>query len=125
MHENKSNRKDDDLTGVQGWIIGFIYTSNSKPKDVFQRDIENEFHIRRSTATGILKLLEKNEYIKRIPVSYDKRLKKIILTEKAKLIHEDMVKRIEKFDEELEKGISEFELEMFFKVVDKVKKNIE
>ncbi len=34
-------------------------------KEIFQKDIEAEFNIRRSTATGILKLMEKNGFINR------------------------------------------------------------
>ena len=40
------------LTGVQKWVIGYL--SEHEGQDVFQRDLEEEFSIRRSTATGIL-----------------------------------------------------------------------
>ena len=39
-------------TGVQGWIIGYLY--ENRDKEVFQRDIQQQFSIRRSTVTGIL-----------------------------------------------------------------------
>ena len=34
-------------TGVQGWIIGYLYENQGK--EVFQRDIQEQFSIRRST----------------------------------------------------------------------------
>ena len=49
----------DGLTGVRLAVIGFI-GENSIKKDIFQKDIENEFEIRRSTATCLLKQLEKD-----------------------------------------------------------------
>ena len=48
---------------MQGWIIDYIYDRGNDP--VFQRDIEKEFTIRRSTATELLKLMEKNGLITR------------------------------------------------------------
>ena len=39
-----------ETTGMQGWIIGFLH--RNEDRDMFQRDVEAEFNIRRSTATG-------------------------------------------------------------------------
>lgn len=49
----------DRLTGMHGWFIGFIYHRNVVWINTFQRDMEAEFSIRRSTATRILQLMEK------------------------------------------------------------------
>ena len=67
-----------ETTGMQGWIIGFLH--RNEDRDMFQRDVEAEFNIRRSTATGILQLMEKNGFLLREPVAYDARLKKLVLT---------------------------------------------
>ena len=58
---------DDHPTGVQGWIIGYLY--RNREKEVFQRDIQEQFSIRRSTVTGILQLMEKNGLITRSSVA--------------------------------------------------------
>ena len=39
-----------ETTGMQGSIIGFLH--RNADRDMFQRDVEAEFNIRRSTATG-------------------------------------------------------------------------
>ena len=52
--------------------------------DIYQKDVEKEFQIRRSTATGTLQILEKNGFIRREPVKQDARLKKLVPTDKAK-----------------------------------------
>ncbi|MCX7714986.1 MAG: MarR family transcriptional regulator [Clostridia bacterium] len=111
------------LTGGHGWIIGYLY-DKSKTRDVFQRDLEAEFSIRRSTATGILKLMEKNGLIVKEPVEKDARLKKLVLTPKAVALHEKVISEFNKMEEQLSRGLTEEEKEMFFKVIDKIKNNI-
>jgi len=108
---------------MHGWIIGYLY--DHQENDIFQRDFENEFSIRRSTATAILQLMEKKELITRNPVKYDARLKKIILTDKAIEIHEMVAREIDQMEEQLTRGISGEELETFFTIMRKMKKNIE
>ena len=56
----------EELTMMQSWIIRFLYEHSEE--DIYQRDIEAEFSIARSTATGILKLMEKRGYIRRVSV---------------------------------------------------------
>ncbi len=115
--------KFKNLTGAQKWIIGYL--SEHEGQDVFQRDLEEEFSIRRSTATGILQLMEKKDLIIRKPVSYDARLKKLVLTKKASEIQHEINREIEKHDKKLREGITEEELELFFKVMKKIKKNLD
>ena len=67
----------EELTMMQSWIIRFLYEHSEE--DIYQRDIEAEFSIARSTATGILKLMEKRGYIRRVSVERDARLKKLEL----------------------------------------------
>lgn len=110
-------------TGVHGWAIRYFY--DNLDKDIFQRDFEARFSIRRSTATNMLKLMEKNGLITRESVTYDARLKKIVLTKKAIDIHKKAIKNIEKIENTLKKGITEEELNAFYGVVDKIKANLE
>lgn len=121
--ESKKPRELDASTGVHGWAIRYFY--ENRDRDIFQRDFEQRFSIRRSTATNMLKLMEKNGLIKRVSVEYDARLKKILLTEKAVNIHKQIVKNIDEIESKLESGISEQELAVFYKVVDKLKANLE
>ena len=94
---SETKEEVEHLTGVHGFVIGYI--SDHDDEDIFQRDIEEKFEIRRSTATGIINLMEKNGLIIREKVDYDARLKKLVLTDKAreinKLVEED-ISRIER-----------------------------
>ncbi len=120
------NRKPPELdvsTGVHGWALSFFYENRNR--DVFQRDFEARFSIRRSTATNMLKLMEKNGLIERTSVDYDARLKKIKLTDKAIEIHKRILKNIDSCEKEISHGISREELNVFFSVIDKIKANLE
>ncbi len=113
----------DKSTGVHGWAIRYFY--ENRDKDIFQRDFENRFSIRRSTATNMLQLMEKNGIITREKVPYDARLKKIVLTEKAIEIHKKATENINMIENTLKKGITDDELITFYRVADKIKANLE
>ena len=111
-----------EMTGVHGQIIGFIHHNGEHA--VFQRDIEAEFDIRRSTATGILQLMEKNGLLRREPVEYDARLKKLVLTPKALALHECITARIRAVEAQAVRGVDPGRLEVFFSVLDQVRGNL-
>ncbi len=113
----------DKLTGTHGWIIGYLY--HNQDKDIFQRDIEAEFSIRRSTVTGILQLMEQNHLIVRESVDYDARLKKLVLTPKAIEIHKKIENDIDKMEFKLSNGLTPEEINSFFLIMEKLKKNLE
>ena len=76
----------EQATPMHGWIIEYLYRHRDEP--VFQRDIEREFSITRSTVTHILQLMARKGYIRRLSVPQDARLKQLVLTEEGVLFHE-------------------------------------
>jgi len=114
----------EDMTGVQGWLLHYLYKRTPQGQ-VFQRDIEEAFGIRRSTATVMLQQLERKELIERLPVAGDARLKSIVLTEKAiefgRALHQDR----DKMEAIMRKNITPEELADFFAVADKIRENLE
>lgn len=121
---SKIIQETDKMTGTHGYIIGYIYNNWNKG-DIFQRDLEEEFSIRRSTATGILQLMEKNGLIIREPVPYDARLKKLTLTPKAIAVHEAVIKEFERIEAELAEGLTKDEIHTFLYIINKMKGNME
>ncbi|MGN1195237.1 MAG: MarR family winged helix-turn-helix transcriptional regulator [Acutalibacteraceae bacterium] len=113
----------DNVTGNHGYIIGFIYENSDR--DIFQRDIEKEFNLRGSTVTNMLNLMEKNGLIERKSVDGDRRLKKIILTDKAVEIQQLVISDFEQLEKTISKGIDKKDIEVFFSVLDKINSNIE
>ena len=86
--QNTFNRNADyyarkiGLTGTQMLIIEYL-ASFAQNKSIYQKDIEHEFNIRKSTATNVLRLMEEKGLITKKVDQHDTRLKAIILTEKA------------------------------------------
>ena len=89
-----------DLTAKQAMILLVIYDL-SKVKDVYAKDIEDAFDMRRATVTGILQLMEKNGIIVREENNVDGRLKRIRLTQKAINLRLKMKKNIQKVESNL------------------------
>ena len=118
-----SGETNAELTRMQGWIIGYLY--ENQEKDVFQKDVEAKFRIRRSTASGILQLMEKKELLERHSVDYDARLKKLDLTPKAISYREKLMHNLNETERQISQGLTLEEIETFFVLIDKMKKNIE
>lgn len=112
-----------EITGMQGWIMGYLY--ENRDKDVFQRDIQTHFSVRRSTVTGMLQLMERNGLIVRSPVEWDARLKKLELTSKAMRMHESVVNGFRKAEETLSATLTPEERETFLNLCEKIKNGIE
>jgi DNA-binding MarR family transcriptional regulator len=123
VEKSKSELGIDLPKGINGWAISYFF--NNSDKDIFQKDFENEFSIRRSTASNILKTMEQNGFITRESVVSDARLKKIVLTEKAINIHKSVLKSINEREERLRQNLSDQEIETFLKITDKLIKNME
>ena len=121
-HIKRLKYADKIPSEVHFWILGYLKMHEGQ--DIFQKDLEAEFEIRRSTVTGILQTMEKNGLIQRVSVDCDARLKKIILTDKAKQILLKQHKIIREFDANMTKGISHEEMTAFFETLNKIKANI-
>lgn len=120
-----SQTAPEDFTGMQGRIIGCIYDkSNIEGKDIYQRDIEEIFAIRRSTATVMLQTLEKKGYITKASVKHDARLKKIMLTEKAVLMQEELEPVFAAFEETAVRGIPAEDVQTMLDVLEKIRINV-
>lgn len=115
--------KMDKTTGLHGLIIEYVI--KNQDKDIYQKDLEEEFAMRRSTASRMLQLMEKNQLITREVMGKDARLKRIKLTDKAMQIHEHVANHMKEIELKMRKGISEEDLTIFIKVIDQIKQNLE
>ena len=70
------------FSGAQGRTLHFILATHQK-EDLCQKDIDEEFGLRPPTASALLKELEQRGLIRKEPVPYDARRKKIVATEEA------------------------------------------
>ena len=97
----------------------------SENHPVYQKEIEEEFGLRPSTATETLKNLEQEELICRVPESEDGRYKKIVFTEQARKIEHILRKEITESEELLLQGITEEERKEFLRIAEKMLRNLE
>ena len=114
-----------EITPMQGFFMGQIYLNSMCGKETYQKDLEAEFSLRRSTASGILANMEENGLIKREVSKKDARLKTLTLTEKSLDMCKKRRKTIEKTEERLANGLTPEEIETFFDIISKIRKNID
>lgn len=121
--ENQPVKKElDKATATNGWIIGYIAKNSNR--DVFQRDLEEEFSITRSTASKVINLMVQKGFVERQCVSSDARLKKLILTEKAKEFSKKIQPEVEKMESKLLEGFTEEEIETVHSFIMRMKNNM-
>ena len=115
---------DDNLTISQAYVIDFI-CNEGKGKDVFQKDLESVFDLKRSSIRLMLNNMEKSGLIERVSVEEDGRLKKIILTEKSIKIYEKISDAIDLIENKLSENITEEEVKVFQNVLNKIRNSLE
>lgn len=122
-HSEFFSHMDDNITRNNGWILNYLaYHSD---RDIYQKDIENDFCIRRSTVSKSIRLMEEKGFIRREAVPNDARLKKLVLTQAGKELQAAIEKEQQEAERLLRQGVTEEELEVFFQVMEKFKKNIQ
>ena len=123
LGQNSCDREGKNLTSIQLWIIHYLYENQGN--DIFQRDLEADFNIRRSTVSGIIQNMEKKGLIQRESVKQDARLKKITLTNDAMMLYQEMLTKITLMEKKMTENITEEEWTVFFRVLEKIKKNVQ
>lgn len=100
------------------------YILKHEEETIYQRDLEEVFNLRRATISGILKTMEKNNVIIRVCDPNDARGKIVILSDDAKKFFKEKETLFKKLETILKKDISKEELEIFYKVILKMRDNI-
>lgn len=114
-------KNQQDITPVQGMILGFIIEEES---DIFQKDIEQTFTLRRSTVSGVLSSMEEAGLIIRERVESDARLRKITATEKGKKQHSLIKSELSAIEYQITAGLSDEEITAFLHTAEKIKRNL-
>ncbi len=112
------------LTGIQSRVMHYILVKCTNGP-VFQRDVEKDFGLSRSTATGILQLMEKNGLILRKSVSSDGRLKSLIPTEKAAHLDDRIGESLTQIEQRLTRGLSDTQLTLFLETAALMSANLD
>lgn len=111
------------LSPLEAWIIGYLYRNQGKA--CYQKDVEAEFHVSRSTVTRTVQNMEKLGLLERATNGQDQRMKQVRITPKAAQLHENLHADIfRRVDERIMEGISEEDMETFYRVLEQMKENL-
>ena len=113
-----------NVTGVQSMVIGYIYKKSQKG-EVFAKDIEEEFDMRKATVTGIIQLMETNGLIERKAKEGDCRLKSIVLTPKSLEIKKVVKKQIDIEEKNIVNEMTKEEQKQFLELLKRASSNLE
>ena len=115
--------EDDELTPMQRHILNYTLLETLH-RDIQQKNLEEEFQVRKSTVSGILKLIEKNGFIYRESVKEDARLKRILPTKKAEALRPSILEHIHETEIRMTEGVSEQDLFLCKKVLYQMCQNL-
>lgn len=117
---DKEMNENYNLTKTQSLVLSYINSN----KEIYQKDIEKRFSIRRSTATEILNLMEKRNLIKRIPSKIDKRLNNIEITEEGIKLEKVGKEKIKELEKHMIKSLTKEEKKELIRLLEKVEQNL-
>ena len=101
----------DALPRGQGPMCGYLMRNQDHP--VFQKELEQAFHLSGATVSNCLQTMERSGLITREPMPEDGRLKQIRLTGKGMELEIKDVGNILRMEEAMKRGFSEEEMARF------------
>lgn len=105
-----------DLTAAQGHIMGYLSHRKGAP---CPRDIEEVFHLSHPTVSGLLRRLEKKEFIQLRPDPNDKRCKRIYILPKGEACNQMMQQTIQVTEHQMVMGFTPQEQKIFTRLLDR------
>ncbi len=113
----------EDVTVTHGWILRYL--ALNRQHDVYQRDLEKQFSVTRSTITSTLQLMEKKGYIRRESVPHDARLKRLQLTPEGYELHLKLRECFAEANVQMEQALTPQENEELMRLLDKLQSNLQ
>ena len=113
---------NDMITGTNSWIMLYLYKNIER--DVYQRELEEEFGITRSTVSKVVKLMEQKGLIERCPDETDARRLLIRLTDKARGIASEMDSARNELNDRLLRGFEQQDIDILNEYMDRMMRNM-
>lgn len=111
------------LSGANMFIMRYLY--ENRDREVYQKELEEQMNVRRSTISKVLQIMEKKGLIRREQAEHDARVKRITLSVQSQHNMEMFWENIEQMQRRLTGGFTDEELEQFLYLIRKEKKNFE
>lgn len=109
----------EDITPDQGHLLFFI-----KEQQMSQKELAKKLHITEATLSVRIKRLVEAGLVERVNDRNDKRVYRIVLSEKGKHITNNMKNTMERYKKMVSKDITLEEYEVILGVIRKLQKNI-
>lgn len=116
---------DLGLSSIQSRILGYLYFQFCQGEKVLQRELEEEFKIRKSSVTSVIQILEKKGLIRRVGVPGDARKKELILTEDGILVQRTVIERLETLENMVNEVLSPEERKLWHSCIRKIETRLE
>lgn len=110
------------MTVSQVSTLGYLLLQDGS--DVYQKDIEQFFKLRRSTVSSMLNTLEKKGFLQRQAVPHDARLKKLVLTEYGRQLSSLAGQIFLQINELMVQGLTQEELAALSTLLEKIETNL-
>lgn len=122
--ENLTNfQHAKNVTGTNSWIIAYL--AENQDKEIYQKDLEKQFSVTRSTASKVISRMEEKGLILREEVPSDARLKRLVLTPTALEMHYAIIEDLKKLESNLADGFTQEELDTLLSYMNRLKDNVE
>ena len=128
---NKVSKKMADKMNERLMLVGstrvqwLVMYDLLKDGQMSQSDLAKKMNIKDSTVVRLIDRIEKDEFIKRVKNSKDRRITYVTLTEKGKKRIEELLSVGEEMSKVFSKNISDEEFEVFNRVLKKMAENAE
>ena len=110
-----------ELTAAQGHVMAFV---SHAPQPPCPHDIEVAFQLSHPTVSGLLRRLEKKEFLELRPDPQDKRCKRIYILPRGEKCNRHMHASMEAIEEQLVRGFTQQEREQFTQFLDRALSNM-
>lgn len=109
---------DEIFSGRNLWVLRYV--KDREGTDVYQRDLEQEFKVRRSTISRMIDLMVRKQYLTRESVEGDQRLKRLRLTEKGETMLREVVHSIDELEARLRASFTPEEYDALVGLLDRL-----
>ena len=109
---------DEIFSGRNLWVLRYV--KDREGTDVYQRDLEREFKVRRSTISHMIDLMVRKQYLIRENVEGDRRLKRLRLTEKGETMLREVAHSIDELESRLRSSFSETDYANLTRLLDQL-----
>lgn len=116
---------DLGLSSIQSRMLGYLYFRFREGKKVFQKELEEEFKIRKSSVTSVIQILEKKGLVRRIGVPQDARKKELVLTEQGVAAQETVMERLERLEALVSGALDPEERKLWLSCIHKIQTKLE